>query len=49
MYIMSAQISKRNKNVPILVEVRGQTTPDDVPIPKYGIFLHFLPFQPVLS
>ena len=41
MNIMSAQFLKRNKNVPILAEVRGQTIPDDVPIPKYRFFSVF--------
>ena len=39
----------QDRNDPTLVEMRVQTTADDVPMPKYGIFLYFLPFQPVLS
>ena len=34
-------ISNYNRNVPILVKMRGQPASDDVPFSRYGIF-HYL-------
>ena len=40
-------ISNCNRNVPILVKMRGQPTSDDLPLARYDIFLILLRFQPV--
>ena len=37
-------ISIYNKNVPILVEMRGQSASDDVAFSRYGIFHYFTLF-----
>ena len=33
------EISNCNRNVPILVKMRGQPTSDDLPLARYDIFL----------
>ena len=35
-------VSNCNRNVPILVEVRGQPTFNDLPLTRYDIFLKLL-------
>ena len=40
-------ISIYNRNVPILVEMMGQSPSDDVAFLKYGIFPDFQPSQPL--
>ena len=42
-------ISNCNRNATILLKMRGHTTYDEVPFPRYGIFLHFQPFSAILA
>ena len=38
-----------NKNASTLARMRGRSTSGHVLLPRFGIFLHFQPFQPVFS
>ena len=42
-------ISIYNKNVPILVKMRGQLASDDVALSRYGIFHYFTLFLILMS
>ena len=39
--------SNYDRNVPIMVKIKGKSTSDDLPLAIYDIFLTLLRFQPV--